>query len=186
MPPRRTPFRVQGTLHHAPPDSHVAENVRVHPGCQQARRVFRRGGSTPKGRARPTYGAAAGDSGAEVGGLARCFLGAACPTPENESVSGNGPADPRPRRVRRRQHRLQVKLPCATLRRGPRAPPRAELPAVPSRCPEQCPSPVAVQPDASPPGRGKLFGRCGEGTAGSSARGGARGPRRSVAQGSFT
>src|SRR6266850_4588604 len=46
----------------------------------------------------------------------RCFLGAACPTPENERVSGNGPADPSsPRGVKKTGVGLQVKLPCATL-----------------------------------------------------------------------
>src|SRR6266850_3773950 len=46
----------------------------------------------------------------------RCFLGAACPTPENESVSGNGPADPSsPKGPKKTGIGLQVKLPCATL-----------------------------------------------------------------------
>ena len=48
--------------------------------------------------------------------LARCFLGAACPTPQNESVSGNGPADPSsPKGPKKTGIGLQVKLPCATL-----------------------------------------------------------------------
>src|SRR6202022_3892235 len=48
--------------------------------------------------------------------VARCFLGAACPTPENKSVSGNGPADPSaPKGPKKTGVGLQVKLPCATL-----------------------------------------------------------------------
>jgi molecular chaperone DnaK len=48
--------------------------------------------------------------------VARCFLGAECPTPENESVSGNGPADPSsPKGPKKTGIGLQVKLPCATL-----------------------------------------------------------------------
>src|SRR6267143_1058313 len=104
-------------LHHAPSDSHVAEQRT----CSSRSPIKRGGCSGVAGprqreeRALPTE-PPAGDSGAEVGGLARCFLGAACPTPENESVSGNGPADPSsPKGPKKTGVGLQVKLPCATL-----------------------------------------------------------------------
>src|SRR5205814_2601514 len=47
------------------------------PVANQARQVRRRGGHTPKERARLTWGRLGSDSRADVGGPARCFLGAA-------------------------------------------------------------------------------------------------------------
>src|SRR5882762_1756379 len=100
-----------------PPINTLQNNVRVHPGRQSSEagapawRVHAKGKSAPYLRRRRV--AIPVRRSVEV---ARCFLGAACPTPENESVSGNGPADPSsPKGPKKTGIGLQVKLPCTTL-----------------------------------------------------------------------
>src|SRR5882724_7847291 len=105
-------------LHHLPPPIQtLQDNVRVRPGRQSS------AAGTPAWRIHGKGRSALDLLRRRVAiparrwvDLARCFLGAACPTPQNESVSGNGPADPSsPKGPKKTGIGLQVKLPCATL-----------------------------------------------------------------------